>query len=125
MEMGGFTGDRLWMIAAVIFFNLGCVFLWFVLGALRRGQTGTLLEARTFIELMRQEAEARRATMSAEQRARLAAGLEAAEAQLAEGEGLGPLWGRRSLTRAALELHGVADRFPDLAAPVNERMLRR
>ena len=125
MEIGGFTGDRLWMIAAVIVFNLGCMLLWFVAGALRRGQTGTMLEARTFIELMRQEAEAQRATMSAEQQARLAEGLLAAEAQLEQGEGLGPLWGRRALTRATLELHGVADGFPALAAPVNERMLNR
>lgn len=121
MEIGGFTGDRLWLIVAVVLFNLVCLLLWFIVGALRRTQSGSLAEARTFIELMRREVESQR--LAKARRAELEQALTEAEAKLQEGEDLGPLWGRRALTNANLLLHGIADRFPEVSDPVNEQMV--
>jgi hypothetical protein len=120
VEIGGFTGEHMWLIVAVMLFNLVCIFLWFIIGALRRVQGGALKEARTFIELMRREATEQKLSRSrAEQ---LEAALVEVEKQLQDGEDKGPLWGRRTVTSANMQLHGVSDRFREVSDPVNEQM---
>jgi len=123
MEIGGFTGDRIWMIAAVAAFNLGCIMLWFIIGALKRAQGSTLTEAQTFIELMRREHSSGRVSLSPDREQKLVAMLAEAEEKLAEGEAMGPLWGRRHMTNANLVLHGIADTFPEISDAVNEKMV--
>ncbi len=122
MDIGGYTGDRVWLIALVAAFNLACILLWFIVGALRRAQNGTLTEARTFIELMRRERET--AKLTSARASEFDALVAEAEAKLDEGEAMGPLWGRRHLTSANIVLHGLADTFPELSDPVNEKMVR-
>ena len=123
MEIGGFTGDRVWLIALVAAFNLGCVLLWFILGALKRAQGSSLKEAQTFIELMRREQD-EHGRLNASRGAELEAMLVEAEAKLGEGEAMGPLWGRRHVTSANMILHAIADRFPEVSDAVNEKMIR-
>ncbi|MCO4769025.1 MAG: hypothetical protein KDA24_03280 [Deltaproteobacteria bacterium] len=124
MELGGYTGDRVWLIALVAAFNLACIMLWFIVGALKRAQGSTLTEAQTFIELMRRKRDDGSVTLTSARKDELEASLVEAEGMLAEGEGLGPLWGRRHMTNANIVLHGVADRFPELSDSVNEQMVR-
>jgi len=124
MDIGGFTGDRVWLIAAVAAFNLACIMLWFIVGALKRAQGSTLKEAQTFIELMRREQASGAVSLTATREAELNSMLEEAEAKLQEGEAMGPLWGRRHMTNANILLHGVADRFPELSDTVNTKMVR-
>ena len=124
MELGGYTGDRVWLIAAVAAFNLGMILLWFIVGALKRAQGSTLKEAQTFIELMKRERDSGRVTLTSARRDGLDSSLSEAEGMLAEGESLGPLWGRRHMTNANIVLHGIADRFPELSDAVNEKMVR-
>jgi len=120
MEIGGYTGEHMWLIVAVMGFNLACLFLWFIIGALKRGQTGALKEARTFIELMRREATSQ--SLAKSRAEDLEARLVQVEAMLQEAEDMGPLWGRRGVTSANMELHGIADRFREVSDPVNEQM---
>jgi len=122
MDIGGYTGDRVWLIALVAAFNLACILLWFIVGALRRAQNGTLTEARTFIELMRRQRES--AKLTSARASEFDAMVAEAEAKLDEGESMGPLWGRKHLTSANIVLHGLADKFPELSDPVNEKMVR-
>jgi hypothetical protein len=124
VEIGGFTGDRIWLIALVAAFNLACMLLWFIVTALKRAQGSTLTEAQTFIELMRREQEARGSALTPTRAAELDSMLAEAEAKLHAGESMGPLWGRRHMTTANMLLHGIADRFPELSDAVNEKMLR-
>jgi hypothetical protein len=124
MEIGGFTGDRLWLIAAVAAFNLASIMLWFIVGALKRAQGSTLKEAQTFIELMRREQASGGTSLTASRESELNSMLEEAEARLQEGEAMGPLWGRRHMTNANMVLHALADRFPELSDAVNAQMLR-
>lgn len=120
MEIGGYTGEHMWLIVAVAAFNLTCVLLWFIIGALKRGQTGSLKEARTFIELMRREAESQ--SLARARANELEAALAHVETLLQEAEDMGPLWGRRGVTSANMELHGIADRFREVSDPVNAQM---
>lgn len=120
MELGGYTGDRMWLIVAVMLFNLVFLFLWFIIGALRRIQNGALKEARTFVELMRREAASQKLSRSRAQE--LEAALVEAEEQLQAGEDKGPLWGRRTVTAANMQLHGISDRFREVSDPVNAEM---
>ena len=122
MEIGGYTGEHMLLIVAVMGFNLVCLFLWFIIGALRRGQDGTLKEARTFIELMRREAESQ--GLPTARAAELEAALVHVEGLLSDAEARGPLWGRRGVTMANMELHGVADRFRAVSDRVNDQMAR-
>ncbi len=123
MELGGYTGDRMWMVAAVVLFNLVCLFLWFIVGGMKRLQHGSVTEARTFIELLRREATTQQ--LSRARGEELEQALAEVEAQLQEGEDKGPLTGRRAVAAANMQLHGIADRFVELSDPVNERMSTR
>jgi hypothetical protein len=121
-EIGGYTGEHLWMIVVVFGFNLVCLLLWFLLGALRRSLHLQLAHARTFVTLVDRQ----RAVTKLDKRdsTYVDEALKEIAAQLDEAERLGPLWGRRSATLARVSIAVLAERVPKLTESVLQQMER-
>lgn len=110
---GGYTGWGVWLIVAVMAFNLSAIPLWFLLGNLRRTHEFRIKEARTFLALI----EGARATNE-----QLHDQLKVIEAAIEEAEGLGPLWGRKHVNTARIFLGQLEEQFPEEVAPVWDQM---
>lgn len=115
IEFGGYTGWGLWLIIGVMAFNLAAIPAWFLVGSLKRSHEFQLKKARTFIELLRR---------TGHDRSDLAAQIASVEAALEQGEGLGPIWGRKHIHTAQLILGQLEERYPDLVGPIWETMRR-
>lgn len=111
--IGGYTGWGVWLIVAVMAFNLAAIPLWFLLGNLRRTHEFRIKEAQTFLALI-DGARAGNEELDDQ--------LKIVEAAIEQGEGLGPLWGRKHVNTARIFLGQLSERFPDEAAPVWEQM---
>lgn len=120
MEIEGYSGWGLWLILAVLAFNLACIPMWFLVNHLRRTHEFRLKEVRTFLDLLAMERSSDNTPDG-----RLDESVSLIESQLDEAEGLGPLWGRKSVELARLGRYQVEHQYPELCDTIRERMLRK
>ncbi len=114
LAVGGYTGWGVWLVVAVMAFNLAAIPLWFLLGSLRRSHDFRIKEARTFLALI-DPARADDEDLDDQ--------LKVVEDAIERAEGLGPLWGRKHVNTARIFLGQLEERFPDSVGPVLERMM--
>lgn len=119
--MGGYSGWGVWLVGAVLAFNLACIPAWFLVNHLRRNHDFAIKKVRTFLHLLEQEREADR-TWRAD--AELGNSVAMLTEQVDEAEGLGPLWGRKQAALAQLSMHQLGDRWPELVEGVHSKMDR-
>jgi hypothetical protein len=108
------AGWGVWLLVAVMGFNLGAIPLWFLIGSLRRSHDFGIKEARTFLMLID---EARQTNPSLDDQ------LKAVEDAVEQAEAVGPLWGRKHISSARIYLGQLDEQFPEDVAPVRERMM--
>lgn len=111
--VAGYTGWGVWLVVAVMAFNLAAIPLWFLLGSLRRSHEFRIKQARTFLMLIedaRQENEA------------LDDQLKAVEEAIERADGLGPLWGRKHVNSARIFMGQISGLFPEETESVWETM---
>lgn len=120
-ELTGYTGWGVWLIAAVLGFNLACIPAWFLVNNLRRTHEFTIKKVQTFLFLL---AEQRDADKKHRTDAELDEAVAAIEEQVDKATGLGALWGRKHLALAQLSMHQMGDRWPELVERIDEAMQR-
>ena len=116
VEVGGYSGWGLWLILAVLAFNLACIPAWFLINHLKRNHDFRIKQVRTFLALLSQEPHR-------PSRADLDRSVALIQEQVDRAEGLGPLWGRRQASLAQLGLYQLEHRFPDVCGEVREKMV--
>ncbi len=117
-EIGGFSGWGLWLILAVLTFNLACIPLWFLVNHLGRTHDFRIKRVRTFLNLMDRE----RSGKSDEES--LDTSISLITQQLETAEGLGALWGRRAAVLAELGMYQLEHQYPELCSQVHEQLKR-
>jgi len=117
IEIGGFTGWGLWLILAVLAFNLFCIPLWFLINHLSRNHEFRIKRIRTFLTILQEERSAH-----AESSPGLNDSIQLMGEQLEQAEGMGPLWGRRSATLAELSMYQLEHLHPELCAAVQDHL---
>jgi len=117
LEIAGFTGWGLWLILAVLAFNLTCIPLWFLVSHLSRTHQFRIKRVRTFLALLEKE---RSSTPAVDRQ--LDESVRLMGEQLEKAEGLGPLWGRRPAVLAELGMHQLEHLHPELCEAVQERL---
>jgi hypothetical protein len=115
MEIAGYTGWGVWLVAGVLAFNLACIPAWFLVNHLRRNFEFELKRARTFLHVLKEEREKKRPWKSDRS---LDESIARVEQQIVEAEGKGPLWGRRPVALIQLGIHQMTDRWPELTEKV-------
>ncbi len=121
MELGGYTGSGVWLIVAVLAFNLACIPAWFLVNHLRRTHDFEIKKAKTFLFLLGKERARKR---KKGQDPELGSAVDDITASLERAEGLGPLWGRKHVTLARLGIMQVTNRWPELSTVVHDAMQR-
>ncbi len=111
------TGWGIWLIGAVLAFNLACLPLWFLVRHLQRNHDLYLQECQLFLQLLLADL-----GKAAEADSQLGESVRALEQQLAEAEALGPLWGRRPLALARLSVAQLQHLRPEAAERVWAQM---
>jgi hypothetical protein len=117
VEVGGYSGWGLWLILAVLTFNLACIPAWFLVNHLKRNHEFRIKQVRTFLALLAIEP-------NRPDRADLSRSVALIEQQVEEAEGLGALWGRRHASLAQLGLYQLEHRFPEICDQVRSKMMR-
>ncbi len=112
--VAGYTGWGVWLIVAVMAFNLAAIPLWFLLSSLRRSHDFRIKEARTFLVLID---DARHHNEALDDQ------LKVVEEAIERAEGLGPLWGRKHVNTARIFLGQLDEQFPQEVGPVREKMM--
>lgn len=112
-------GWGIWLIAAVLAFNLTCIPLWFLTNHLRRSAGFEQKRMTTFLFLLE-----KRPIWKQDRSEELRAAATALREHLARADHLGPLWGRRHTTMARLEMTRICDLYPDDSAAVLSQMER-
>ncbi len=120
---GGYTGWGVYLIAAVLAFNLMCIPLWFLVNNLRRTHDFALKKVETFLHLLEKE-RAKHKHKAIGKDPELTALVEDIKAQADKALGLGPLWGRKHAAMAQLQMHSIGERWPELADGVFAAMER-
>jgi cell division protein FtsW (lipid II flippase) len=116
IEISGFSGWGLWLIVAVLSFNLACIPLWFLVNHLSRTHDFRIKRVFTFLSLVKDQ----RGKQTEDEA--LDKSLALITNQLQEAEGLGALWGRRAAVLAELGMYQLQHQYPDLCDAVNERL---
>lgn len=119
----GYTGWGVYLISAVLGFNLMCIPLWFLVGNLRRTHEFGLKQLETFLHLLEQE-RAKNRHRELRDDPELVALIDEIKAQVDKAVGLGPLWGRKHTSMAQMSKHIIGERYPELADGVNSAMER-
>jgi len=121
MDFGGYTGSGIWLILAVLAFNLACIPAWFLVNHLRRTHDFEIKKAKTFLFLLDKEREGKRKEARDPE---LLSAVEDITASLDKAEGLGPLWGRKHVTLVRLGILQVSNRWPELSVVIHDAMQR-
>ena len=116
LEIGGFSGWGLWLIVAVLSFNLACIPLWFLVNHLSRTHDFRIKRVLTFLTLIKDQRGSRTDNHALDE------SLALITKQLEEAEGLGALWGRRSAVLAELGMYQMEHLYPELCDAVNEQL---
>ena len=118
IEIAGFSGWGLWLIVAVLSFNLACIPLWFLVNHLSRTHDFRIKRVVTFLSLIKEQGDQKTDDDA------LNESLALITKQVQEAEGLGALWGRRAAVLAELGMYQLEHQYPDLCDPVNKQLQR-
>ena len=116
-DIGGYSGWGLWLILAVLTFNLACIPLWFLINHLGRTHEFRIKRVRTFLALL----EGERSSAADD---RLDQSVALISEQLETAEGLGALWGRRAAVLAELGMYQLEHQHPELCEAIHQRLSR-
>jgi hypothetical protein len=118
-----YTGWGVYLIAAVLGFNLMCLPLWFLVNNLSRTHDFALKKIETFLHLLEIERHKHR-HKATQKDPELASLIDEIRERAEKAMGLGPLWGRKHATTAQLALHTLGEKWPELVEGVHRAMER-
>ena len=114
-------GSGVWIIAVVLAFNLTCIPLWFLLNHLKRSANFEQKRLQTFLHLLKQRDVWRERESGSSDLHEL---IERLEAQLAQAEHMGALWGRKHTTMGKLTMTQICETYPEDGQAILSAMQR-
>ncbi|MBJ93132.1 MAG: hypothetical protein CMP23_01515 [Rickettsiales bacterium] len=115
-EIGGYSGWGLWLILAVLAFNLACIPLWFLVQHLLRSHDLKLKRVSTFLNLLDEE------LASQQLETPIKESIDLIRQQLQQATARGPLWGRRAAALAELGIYQLEHQDAELCGAIMKRM---